>query len=92
MSCPQHYFPVFDSWHCFRASPPAHFKKGEFARVFARAVDFALKYGIYANFYFDPRDVFDLKDFTRALQLLSEKKRELWIAPSVEIAKFWKNR
>ncbi len=89
MSCPQHYFPVFDTWHCFRASPPAHFKKGEFPRLFARAVDYALEYGIYANFYFDPRDVFDLKDFTRALQLLNERKKDLWIAPSVEIARFW---
>jgi len=92
MSCPEHFFPVFDSWHCFHAFPPAHFKKGEFARLFARAIDYALEYGIHANFYFDPRDVFDLKDFTRALEFLSEKRKELWIVPSFEIARFWADK
>jgi len=90
MSCPRHYFSVFDSWHCFRASPPAHHRKGEFSQVFKEAIDVARRYGVYANFYFDPRDVAGTREFERALGFLGERKKDLWVAPSAEIAEFWK--
>jgi hypothetical protein len=92
MSCPRHYFSVFDSWHCFRASPPAHHRKGEFSQVFKEAVELARRYGVYANFYFDPRDVCGLKDFERALEFLGERKKDLWVAPSADVAEFWKKK
>ncbi|MBI5226927.1 polysaccharide deacetylase family protein [Candidatus Micrarchaeota archaeon] len=84
MACPEHYKPLFDSWHCFRSHPPAHQKAGDFLRLFTKAMALGEKYGAYMNFYFDPRDVVDLADFEKSLALLKEKKA--WAAKSEDVA------
>lgn len=84
MACPEHYKPLFDSWHCFRSQPPAHNKDGDFYRLFEKAVQLGESYGAYLNFYFDPRDVVHLKDFERSLALL--KQKDAWLAKSQDVA------
>ncbi|NYZ75468.1 polysaccharide deacetylase family protein [Candidatus Micrarchaeota archaeon] len=73
MSCPEHYFPVFDSWHCFE-NPGAHSKPGRFRKVFELAVQLALKHSLYLNTYFDPRHVAGNKDFAASLDLLRNSR------------------
>lgn len=90
LSCPQHYFSVFDTWHCFRSNPGAHTKPGEFLKLFIRSLEIALNHGIYVNLYFDPRDIIRLREFERCLELLSSKKKEIWIDSSDNIIKFWR--
>ncbi len=84
MACPEHYKPLFDSWHCFRSQPPAHDKDGDFYRLFEKAIQLGETYGTYLNFYFDPRDVVHLKDFERSLALL--KQKDVWLARSQDVA------
>ncbi|MBI2445150.1 polysaccharide deacetylase family protein [Candidatus Micrarchaeota archaeon] len=89
MACPEHYKPLFDSWHCFRSQPPAHAHDGDFFRLFGKSVALAEEYGTYLNFYFDPRDVVHLKDFERSLALLKEK--DAWLAKSEDVAAWSEN-
>ena len=88
MTCPTHYYPVFDSFHCFRTTPPAHPGEGEFYDIFVKAVELAAKHGIHANFYFDPSDVVDKSDFESALEFLSNSKA--WVATNEQVAEFFK--
>lgn len=92
MTCPKHYYSVFDSYHCFRTAPPVHSKEGEFAELFKKAVETGLKRGIPVVFYFDPSDMMGKKekDFENALEFLSsqEKQKRVWVATCAEIAKF----
>ncbi len=86
-SCPRHYFPVFDTWHCYRTQPPAHPKAGQFKTVFQEAVTLAQKNQAYANFYFDPRDVVDNPDFEESLVWL--KNKDVSVGRSDHVAAEW---
>ncbi|HIH19799.1 TPA: polysaccharide deacetylase family protein [Candidatus Micrarchaeota archaeon] len=89
MSCPVHYYPVFDSFHCYRTVPPAHPRDGQFFDMFAKAVEIASSRGIHANFYFDPFDVFEKKDFERSLGFLKENGN-VWVETNENVARFFK--
>jgi hypothetical protein len=89
MTCPSHFYPVFDSYHCFRTDPPAHPAPGQFLRQFKRAVRMAVRHGGYANFYFDPMDVAQKPDFANALEWLDSIRDDVWLAPSGDVARFW---
>ncbi len=88
MTCPMHYFPVFDSFHCFRTQPPAHPKKGEFIELFKKALIMAGEYGYYANFYFDPMDVVRKEEFIECLQ--EARKADAFTTTSLQVARLWK--
>lgn len=90
VACPDHFFPVFDTWHCYRTRPPAHPKDGQFVRLFRKSVELAERHGTYANFYFDPRDVAHRREFQDALYWL--KERDVWVAKSQDVAAFWAGR
>lgn len=87
--CPEHYFSVFDTWHMYRSSPPAHDKEGEFVKLFKKAINIGKKYGIYINLYFDPRDL--NKEFEEAVRMLVNEEK-VWIVRSEEIARWWKTK
>lgn len=91
MSCPSHYYPVFDSYHCFRTNPPAHPKEGEFEKLFRKAILMGLKENFYVNFYFDPMDVGGNrnKEFENCLEFLHSLKKEAWITTCLEVSKEW---
>ena len=76
MTCPVHYFPLFDTWHCFRSEAPAHTKDGEFFNLFRKAADYIGRYKITQAFYFDPMDVIKTSDFERCLEFLNQQKIE----------------
>jgi len=84
MTCPEHFYSVFDSFHSFRTSPPAH-SAAEFQRLFEKSVSTALQRGIPATFYFDPSDVAGLREFEACLEFLSQEKNAL-VASSLEVA------
>ncbi|HLD62482.1 MAG TPA: polysaccharide deacetylase family protein [Candidatus Norongarragalinales archaeon] len=86
MTCPKHYYSVFDSFHCFRTSPPAHAREGEFHGLFSKTLEMALAHGFPAVYYFDPSDVAGKKDFEKSLETLSSKKKDAWIATCGQIA------
>ncbi|MEM4255203.1 MAG: polysaccharide deacetylase family protein [Candidatus Norongarragalinales archaeon] len=86
MTCPKHFYSVFDSFHCFRTVPPAHVEKGEFFNLFEQSFNIAFRKGIHANYYFDPRDVVGNKDFARSLEFL--KGKDAWIATNSAVAEF----
>lgn len=88
MTCPQHYFPVFDSFHCFRTNPPAHPKKGEFLTLFNKSLEMAKEQGIYANYYFDPLDVAHLEEFKDALE--NVKNSGAFVTTNLQVARLWK--
>ena len=88
MSCPVHYFPVFDTTHCYHSNPPAHSKTGEFFSMFKKSIQQAEKYGLYANYYFDPKDTRNNPDFDLILDFVS--KQDAWLATSEMVAKFYK--
>lgn len=90
VACPEHFFPVFDTWHCYRTKPPAHQKDGQFGALFRKAIQMAETHGNHANFYFDPRDVARRKEFQECLEWL--KKRRVWVVPSRNVADYWKKR
>ncbi len=85
-SCPVHYYPVFDSWHCFETR--AHHRRGEFFNAFKKAVGLAEEYGSYLNLYFDPRHVAGEKDFEEILEFAS--RADAWVATSKEVAEWWR--
>ncbi len=68
-SCPEHFFSVFDTWHCYRTK--AHAKEGEFTKLFIKTIEIAKKYKIYVNLYFDPRDL--NKEFEESLECIDVK-------------------
>jgi peptidoglycan/xylan/chitin deacetylase (PgdA/CDA1 family) len=84
MVCPEHYFPIFDSWHCFRSNPPAHAKAGAFFETFEKAVSMVTNHNAVGTFYFDPADVANCKDFEDGLEFLCENKVRVktceWVA------------
>lgn len=85
-SCPRHYYPVFDSWHCFESG--AHAKPGDFHATFEKAMRLCEKNGAYLNAYFDPHHVTHLKDLARILESL-RKDKNAWVATSGEVAEWW---
>ncbi|MDD4983830.1 MAG: polysaccharide deacetylase family protein [Candidatus ainarchaeum sp.] len=87
MVCPEHYFPLFDSWHCFRSNPPAHAKSGDFVDVFKKAVKIIKKHNAVGTFYFDPADVANCKSFEDSLEFLCENK--IKVKTCEEVAKSW---
>ncbi|MBI4361410.1 polysaccharide deacetylase family protein [Candidatus Micrarchaeota archaeon] len=87
VACPEHFFPVFDTWHCYRTQPPAHPEDGEFSRLFKKAITLAERHGTYANFYFDPRDVAHRNEFQECMDWL--KGRCVWVASSRDVAHYW---
>lgn len=89
-TCPKHYYSVFDSYHCYRTTPPVHGGEGEFYSLFKQALGLARAHGTYANFYFDPSDVVGRKDFEDSLEFLSSEK-EFWTAACEDIAIFFKS-
>lgn len=84
-SCPVHYYPVFDSWHCFESR--AHYAHGEFHKTFLKALHLAESHGSYLNLYFDPHHVANTKDLEQILD--SAKRSGAWVATSGEVAKWW---
>ena len=84
-SCPVHYYPVFDSWHCFETR--AHHHRSEFFNAFRKAVGIAEEYGSYLNLYFDPRHVVGDADFEMILDFASRARA--WVATSQEVAEWW---
>jgi len=84
-SCPVHYYPVFDSWHCFETR--AHHYRSEFFNAFRKAVGIAEEYGSYLNLYFDPRHVVGDADFEMILDFASRARA--WVATSQEVAEWW---
>ncbi len=86
-TCPQHFYSVFDSFHCFRTSPPAHSPE-EFLELFKKSVLIAKQCNIAATFYFDPSDVVGVKEFEECLEFLSENKGEVWVLKSGDVADF----
>ena len=91
MTCPKHYYSVFDSFHCFRTAPPAH-SPGEFPDLFKKSVLISKKYNIPATFYFDPYDVVRLKEFERCLEFLSQQKGDVWVAKSCDVAEYFASK
>lgn len=87
MVCPEHYFPLLDSWHCFRSSPPAHPKAEDFFRTFKKAINLITKHKVIGTFYFDPVDVAKNKDFAESLEFLCENK--VLVKTCEETAKMW---
>ena len=87
MTCPEHYFPVFDSFHCFRSKPPAHPKKGEFLKLFKKSLQMAKEHGFYANFYFDPMDIARNEEFAECLAEL--KKEKAFVSTSLQVARLY---
>jgi hypothetical protein len=90
MTCPNHFYSVFDSFHCFRTSPPAHSAE-EFAVLFEKSVLTAIEKSIPATFYFDPADVVGKKEFEACLEFLSQVDG-IWIAKSEDVAKSFVSR
>ena len=90
MTCPSHYYAVFDSYHCYRSNPPAHAEPGQFSHSFSKSLDYAEENGVFANYYFDPYDVVSKKDFADALDLL--KQKDCWVATNAEVARFFKDK
>jgi len=84
-SCPTHYYPVFDSWHCFESK--AHYSHGDFHATFAKALRLAERYGSYLNLYFDPRHVAGTKDLEKILE--TAKHSRAWVATSRQVAEWW---
>jgi len=75
MTCPDHFFPLFDTWHCYRSEAPAHTKPGEFFTLFKKAVCICKNNGVACVFYFDPHDLIRHKDeWIACLQWLKENK------------------
>jgi hypothetical protein len=72
MTCPAHYYPLFDTFHCYRTDPPAHPKPGEFARLFKRSAKYADSHDAVLCYYFDPQDC-KTADFTEILDFLKGK-------------------
>lgn len=88
VTCPSHYFPVFDSVHVLRTEPPAH-RPEDFPNLFSRAVHLGERYGAYAYFYFDPADCVNWKPFEAALEWLASNKARTWVATSEAVARWW---
>ncbi len=80
MTCPVHYYPLFDTFHCYRTTPPAHPQPGEFARLFKQSAKYAGTKGAVLCYYFDPQDCMT-KDFADILDFLKGKTvthEEIW--------------
>jgi len=85
-ACPTHYYPVFDSWHCFETG--AHAREGQFKGLFSRALHLAEKYGAHLNLYFDPHHVAHLREFNAVLEEAARSRA--WVASSREVAEWWR--
>lgn len=91
MTCPKHYYSVFDSFHCYRSNPPVHPHDGEFFALFEKSLAMAMRKGLYACYYFDPSDVAGRKDFSQSLELLSSNEN-VWVATCEEAAEYFRKR
>ena len=84
MTCPTHFFPLFDTWHCYRSPVPAHPARGEFHRIFKSAVTICKNNGCTCVFYFDPQDVVKYAgEFEKSLKWLMRVKMKKCMEISV---------
>ena len=75
MTCPNHPWSIFDTWHCLNRGLGNHSKRGEFFKLFRKIIKIGEKRKMHVGIYFDPQDVIDNNDFKLILNFLSKRKK-----------------